>query len=264
MNNEMQLAERLKTLAARVSELERLEAPGKMTQAWMAIQSMPLLFPNLRGVWLMNQWAPGFIYDLSGQARHMSTNGTIAFNQQNTIMRYLICNGSSTYLSRASEAGLEITGSLSLMGWFYKNTAGTQFPLVSKTNSLSGSTNMAWLWTVGSSDNLNLTVCNGTTAVNATTPAPIGEWFFGAAAYFPSGFIRVYLGTRDGWNVGENTTSIPASINNPTAVGVTIGALHGGVSFAGGNIALAAVMNSASNETLFRTLFEHTKGIFYS
>ena len=252
------------TLDGRVRNLETLETPDKAVTAWMAMQSMPLLFPNLRGVWLMNQWVSGTIFDASSQERHMSTNGTISFQQHNNLLRYLTFDGSSTYLSRASEAGLEITGSLSVMGWFYKSTAGTQFPLISKTNTLSGSANMAWLFTVGSSDNLNLTVCNGTTATNATTPAPAGEWVFGAGAYSPSTFVRVYLGSRDGWAVGENTTSIPASINNPTAVGVTIGALHGGVSFAGGNFALAAVMNSASNERLFQTFFEYTKSIFFN
>jgi hypothetical protein len=195
----------------------------------------------------------------------MSTNGTIAFQQHsNNLLRYLTLDGSSTYLSRASEAGLEITGSLSVMGWFYKTTAGTSLPFVSKTSTLSASTNLAWFLAHGSGGNLNMSICNGTTITSATTPAPAGEWIFGAGAYSPSVYVRVYLGTRDGWNTAENTTSIPASINNPAAVGVTIGALHGGSSFASGNCALAAVMNSASNETLFRTFFEYTKAAFFN
>jgi hypothetical protein len=258
----MQTIQRLEREVAQLRT--QIRRPNQVVEAWMAMRTIPLLFPNLRGVWLMNQWAPGFIYDLTGQARHMSTNGTVAFQQHtNNLLRYLTLDGSSTYLSRASEAGLEITGSLSVIGWFYKSTAGTQFPLISKTSSLSGSANMAWLFTIGSSDNLNLTVCNGTTATNATTPAPAGEWVCCAGNYSPGTFVQVFLGTRDGWSSGQNTTSIPASINNPTAVGVTIGALHGGSSFASGNCAMVAIMNSTSNETLFRNFFEHTKGAFF-
>ena len=236
----------------------------RRAQAWMAMHTMPLLFPHVRGVWLMNQWAAGLMCDATSQGRHMTTHGTLAFAQQNTILRYLAFDGTSTYLSRASEAGLEITDSLSLMGWFYKTTAGTQFPILSKTNSLSSGATQAWLFTVGSSDNLNLTVCSGSTGVVVTTPVPVGEWVFGAAAYSPSAFLRVYSGTRDGWDVGENTTSIPASINNPTTIDLTIGAIHGGAAFAGGNFAMAALMNSISNETLFRTVFDFTKDILYT
>lgn len=276
------LLQQISMLQRRVSELEKVALTSKSAalkyeplittdqrkaNAWMAMQSMPLLFPNLRGVWLMNQWAPGFIYDLTGQARHMSTNGTIAFQQHtNNLLRYLTLDGSSTYLSRASEAGLEITGSLSVMGWFYKTTAGTTLPLVSKASTLSASTNLAWFLANGSGGNLNMSICSGTTITSATTPAPAGEWIFGVGAYSPpslGGYVRTYLGTRDGWGVNEVTTGIPASINNPTAVGLTIGALHGGSSFASGNCAMAAIMNSASNETLFRTFFDYTKDAFY-
>jgi hypothetical protein len=47
------------TLDGRVRNLETLETPDKAVTAWMAMRTIPLLFPNLRGVWLMNQWALG-------------------------------------------------------------------------------------------------------------------------------------------------------------------------------------------------------------
>lgn len=231
--------------------------------ALAAYHAAPLLFPNLRAAWLMNQWAPGLVYDATSQGRHMTTHGTLAFNQQNTILRYLGLDGSSTYLSRVSEAGLEITNSLSVMAWAYKGTSGTQFIMLAKTSGLPASTNQAFFFTVGSSNNLNLTVCNGTTNYNQTIAAPIGEWFFGAGSYSPSANITLYLGTQDGWQTASNTTGIPASINNPTTIALTIGATHGGANFGDGRIAMAALMNSGSNETLFRNYFEFTKGLFY-
>jgi hypothetical protein len=231
----------------------------------MALRSIPLLFPNLRGVWLMNQWATGFIYDLTGQARHMSTNGTIAFQQHtNNLLRYLTLDGSSTYLSRASEAALEITGTLSVMGWFYKTTAGTTLPLISKTSTLSASTNLAWFLANGSGWQSKHVDLQRDHYNKRNDPQLQSESGFLARAPTPPAVMFAYTWARA---MGGALARIRQAFRHRSiilrAVGLTIGALHGGSSFASGNCAMAAIMNSTSNETLFRTLFEHTKGAFF-
>lgn len=280
-NDEVQdsLTQQISKLQQRLSELEKIALTSKSAalkyeplrttdqrkaNAWMAMRTMPLLFPNLRGSWLMNQWAPGFVYDASSQERHMTTHGTLAFNQQNNLLRYLTLDGTSTYLSRPSEAAYEFTNThFGVMSWAYKGASGTQFLMLAKTQGLTASANQAFFFTVGSSDNLNLTVCNGVANYNHAIAAPVGEWFFGAGAYAPGASITLYLGTQDGWQASSNTTGIPASINNPTTTDLTIGATHGGANLGGGRIALSAIMQSGGNETLFRTFFDHTKDIFY-
>lgn len=252
------------TLDGRVRGLETLEAPDAAVEAWLAMRTMPLALPGVRGVWLMNQSQAGTIYDASSQSRHMSTNGTVAVAQLSSLLRYLVFDGSTTYLNRASESGLEITNALSVLSWSYKATAATQFPMLAKTQGFSANANTSFYFVHGTSDNLNLTVTSGTTSYSQTVTAPVGEWFFGGANYTPSTAIKVYLGTQDAWVADQNTTSIPASINAAVSTDLTIGATHGGANFAGGNIAASILINANLTEAVFRTFFEYTKAIFYS
>lgn len=251
-------------LERRISKIEsQIVRPDRLVQAWMAMHSMVSMIPGLRGVWFMNQSQAGTIYDASSQARHMSINGTIVFSQPTEFFRYAVFDGSSTYLNRTSEAGLEIPNALSVMSWFYKETAATQFPMLAKTNGFAANTNTSFYFIHGTSDNLNLSITSGTTTYSGTMLAPVGEWVYGGGNYRPNTAINLYMGTQDGWGSDSNTTGIPASINTAASTDLTIGATHGGANFADGNIGFSLIANANLDEIVFRTFFEHTKALFF-
>lgn len=231
--------------------------------AWAIYHAAPLLFPNLVGVWYMNQIASAQIWDATSQGRHLTRNGSFSFANINSLIRYAVFNGTDSYANRASEAALQITNNLSIMTWTYHLVAGTQQSMLAKTQSLSGNTDFAYWLLKGSADNLNFSICNGSTIKNITKAAPIGAWHFGAGAYAPSSTVRIHLGTQDGWEFDSDADSIPASINTAAATDLTIGALHGGTNVHNGYTAMVAIMNSSPGETLFRNYFEFTKGLFY-
>lgn len=231
--------------------------------AWAVYHAVPLLFPNLVGVWYMNEIASNQLWDAGSQGRHLTRNGTWGFPQLGLIRTGQL-DGSTSYANRASEAALQITGNLSIMGWTYRAVSGIQHPILAKTTSLTGSANFAYWMLHGSGGNLNLSICNGTTIKAITSPAPTGAWYYGAVSFEAGISGTVFVGSQDGWSEPvTETSSIPASINPATTTDLTIGALHGGTSFGNGNIAMVALMNSTSNEALFRSYFEFTKGLFY-
>lgn len=231
--------------------------------AWAIYHAAPLLFPNLIGVWYMNEIVDGQLWDAASQGRHLTRNGSWAFPQLGLIHTAQL-DGLTSYANRASESGVEIGGSLSIMAWTYKATAGIQHPMIAKTQGLTGNTNFAYWLLHGSGDNLNFAVCSGSTVKNITRAAPIGAWYFGAGGYSQGNYVTAYLGTQDGWEgPATDTNSIPASINLAATTDLTIGALHGGSDVGDGDLGMIALMNSASNETLFRNYFEFTKGLFY-
>lgn len=233
--------------------------------AWAIYHAAPLLFPNLVGVWYMNESTGTLFWDASAQGRHVTRNGGMSVTQvAGGLLRAATLNGTNAYANRASESALEITGNMSIMAWNYKAVGGIQHPILAKTTGLTGSTNFAYWLLHGSSDNLNFSVCNGSTVKAIASAAPIGAYYYGAASFAAGVAGTVYVGSQDGWSTPvTDTSSIPASINPATTTDLTIGALHGGTSFGNGNIAMIALMNSVSNETLFRNYFEFTKGLFY-
>lgn len=235
--------------------------------AWAVYCSVPTFFSGIRGAWFMNEYlntvGAATIQDSSSQERHFTRNGGVSGARINNLVPVISLNGIDGYGNRASESSLEITTNFSIMGWVYKSLAGQQFPVLAKTQSLTGNTNFAYWMTHGSADNLNLSVCSGSTTKAITLAAPVGSWYFGAVVFQKEIAGTVYVGTQDGWDSASDSEDIPASINSATSTDLTLGALHGGVSPSTGFLGLTALMTSIPPEEKFRNYFEFTKGLFY-
>jgi hypothetical protein len=158
-------------------------------------------------------------YDISGQSRKMNAVGTPTFGVDN-YLPYAEYDGASQYHTRADEAGLDITGNLTLGGWFYfNNAAGSDETMFGKW-SITGNIRSYGLHrkTDGkiearvSSNGTAETVQESTDAVGAST------WAFCALRYVASSELSIFVGlpTVPGSVLSEdiNTTSIPASINS--------------------------------------------------
>ena len=269
MNSEMQLAEQLKALEKRVSDLERHEylTPGTKPHAVAVYQSWPGHLPAITGAWYLNRHNRTNLTfpDASGLGKSMTLSGTWGAEQINTITRALVFNGTNTLLTRSGDTDLEFNANFGVMGWQRKQTSGTQFVIAARSQSLAASTANSWYWIHGSGDAINLTVFDGTTSYTHNPfTAPINEWYFAAGVYTRSSqTMAVYLGTRDGWQA-DDTGVGPADINVAAGRAFTIGGVDGGSVVSEGAISVVSLNHSSSNEELFRYYFEHTKVLFFN
>lgn len=91
--------------------------------------------PGLRGYWPMSsqtQAAGDLVYDLSGQGRSLTRTGAEMVGVYNDVVPYAEFNGTTDNLNRADETGLDITGALTLGGWFWLDSLTGVRPLMSK------------------------------------------------------------------------------------------------------------------------------------
>ena len=142
-----------------------------------------LSLPELRAFWTMSSVnESGNALDLSGQARTLTNNATTPRGVYLEYTPYFdFTPGSSQYLSRASEAGLNISGALTLALWTYLDaaTTGTLEAFGGKWNTtgnqrsyvLMGNATPAVVGRVSS---------NGTaeTSVTSTVTLALATWYF--------------------------------------------------------------------------------------
>jgi hypothetical protein len=217
-----------------------------------------LLSPGLRGFWpISSSDESRNIYDISGQERTMTNAGsaTIINSATYNYVPYIDLNGSTQYFSRADEAGLDITGALTLGLWFYPDTTNT-CALFSKMGTagtysyqITHSTTNDAVFSV-SSDGTNLFSATGSGLVVS------GRWNFIVGRYFPSSSVRVICNGQS----ATNTTSIPAAIYN-SATALYIGGNGNGDRF-DGRIAFPFICSGALSDVITTRIHNSTRWIF--
>lgn len=183
----------------------------------------PMHLPSARGIWPLGSGTSGQnSNDISGQDRHLTDAGGVTYDIDN-FMSYANLNGSNEYLAIADAAAFDITDVLGMGIWVYFDTTA------------SGVEHILGKWTVGGNERSYritrtadgtiraLVSSNGTatTSVTSTQVVAATTWAFVAMSYDPSTSLKVFVGTEGGddgqLEMTEETSSIPASINNSTA-----------------------------------------------
>ncbi len=148
-------------------------------------------------------------------------------------------DGTDDYVDCGNSTDLQITGALTVSSWV-KFTSGNLDVIVSKDEN---GANRCWaLW----GDYLNVPAFNITSSnthylVSGTAAIDDGDWHHVVGVFEPSTAVRIYV---DGILDGENTTAIPATIDNDP-VSVKIGCLNvGGFNFPG-KIDEVSIFNTA-------------------
>jgi len=237
---------------------------------WGSIVSSFQLLPGLRGFWPMSAiGASGEAIDLSGLGNHL-TNTNSADYGSDTLAPIARYNGSSQYhtiTDAASSNAFDILGDegyvitadrgLTVGAWVKfdgaaggseetvigKYTSGDPAYLIQRVNT-SGV--MQFLIDSGGSDTIN--------SDTAVTTA----WTFVVGRYIPSTSIDIFL---NGVSDGQNTTSIPATIDN-SAVAFRIGATGAPGDYLDGEISCAFICASALSDDLILALNEQSRVIF--
>lgn len=221
-----------------------------------------LALPELRAFWPFSSInESGNPIDLSGQARTLTNNGTTARAVLSGFTPYADLDGTNDYFSRADEAGLDITGALTMGGWFWSDATapGTIFQLFGKWGDVAVNQRSYIIY------NINDTVLHfAISSTGANSPGitssvayTTGVWRYVIGRFTPSTEIAIF----DNGTKTTNTSSIPASIFNSTAQ-LDLGRYPGHASFHNGRMTLAFMCAAALSDDLITSLFNQSRVFF--
>lgn len=245
-------------------EAERANTQDSPRNVGLMAFSRFMALPATRGFWpfsSINESAA--IMDLSGQARTLTAAGAPAFGVMTNGGMYGTFNGSTTYYYRADEAGLDITGNLTLMAWV-SCADSTEQVIASKAN-----TNQISYQIHTTNDNYFqvLVSSNGATVTRATANMKYtaGEWYFVAGVYEASTSLKIHWGPANSSSAAgglvTNTTSIPAAIHSGTAQ-FRIGANQIAAHYLSGRAAYVWLGSYALPDGLISDVYEGTRALF--
>ena len=220
------LVEAVRSLKQRVSHLETLEG---------GILSYPLYsaLPQLRAAWLFSSVDEnGDLFDTSEQDRTLTNVAAAPFLVSN-FAPYATLDGAAQHFTRGDEAGLRVTGALTLISLVNFDAAFSAFDPIAGKWQAAGSNNRSYLLQRKGADGLlRAQISTDGTAVvfvDSTTVVVPSNWAYCVLRFDPSAELSVFLGLQGGDNGTlekvVNTTGIPASIFNSNA-DFTIGAIN--------------------------------------
>lgn len=166
---------------------------------------------RLRAYWPMSSTSETpTVLDLSGQGRTLSFNGTVNISVYGDFIPYMDFNGTTGFLNRADEAGLDITGTLTLGGWFWADSGAAIGALIAKWSNAAANQSYALRYT--GSNTVQVLIGDGAASKTLTSTVAFANdaWHFVVGRFSPSAELAIFV---DGtWT--KNTSSVPAALVN--------------------------------------------------
>lgn len=252
----------------RKRDLETKELPTEIISPFLAL-------PGLRGFWPTSAFgATGQAFDQSGNGRTLAYNGNPTYNHDG-LAPYVAFDGVGDYLERIDEAGLDIIGTetyidaaargLTVGGWIWVTTAGTDDGFMTKWNNLAGFRGYRLKQGVGAPPIAFAFEISfdGTAITSVSSDAnslTTGVWHFLVGRFDPSAELAIFLNSDKNINVA----AIPASIVN-NAESFMIGAqAPAGVptEHMTGRASLCFLCATLLSDAIIDSLFTQTRGAF--
>lgn len=243
-----------------IARIRKLESGGAInTQPGPAMGAF-LALPELRGFWPFSSVnESGNALDLSGQARTLPEIGTATRGITDNGMPY-VNTSPSGYFDRPSETGLEITGALTLAGWYNFNAVAAN-TFNSIAGKMGSSTSRSFgLSAFDASNQIIAGVSSSGTADTASARMPFyspGVWVFLALRFTPSEEIALFV-NRD---KATNTTGTPPAALYNTTGDFSVGR-HSGSAAANGRVSMWALCAAAVPDKVLNNLYEISRGLF--
>jgi hypothetical protein len=226
------------------------------------IASMFQMLHELRGFWPFSSInESGAILDLSGQGRTL-TNTNTGRSQDAAFVAAGSFNGASSRCDRADEAGLDVTGNLTIGAWMYPTSFGTNVQPISKDGAagqfsyhiqrLAGN---AYQFQVSSDGG-----GGGLKSIDSAGTYSSQGWHFVVGRFITSTEIAIYVnGVKTSSAVG-----VPASIFNSNSA-FSIGSWPNGGApqrFWPGYMSLAFVCAAGLKDALIQNLYQQSRAAF--
>lgn len=213
---------------------------------------------GLIGFWPMNSFDTinADIYDYSGQGRTLIQTG-ITLNVLNDRVTYTAFNGTTSYLARADEAGLDVSTAMTVGCWVKLNTTGTQ--VIMNKNGAGGQ--YGWELAFITTSGFRFAISGDgsvTKTVVSSTPSPsTTAWYHIVARFFTGTEIDIFVnGVKT-----INTTAIPAVIFNSNAA-FNIGRASVGGVFLNGSVAFPFISRTSLTDSYINALYEEGRPLF--
>jgi len=235
-------------------------SPGRLFAPAPDLISSFLALPELRGFWPMSSVnESGNALDVSGQGRTLTNNAATPRAIYNALVPYFDLNGTTQYLSRADEAGLDITGALTFGGWFWFDTAATSIEAcLGKRNT--GVDQLSYYLRRLASGTINFEISNnGVLPVeNVSSAAAVGvaTWVLLVARFIPSTEIAVFVNELK----ATFATGFGAIFSGTAPLAA--GADNAGTSFFNGRLGPIFICADDLPDDLIRSLYARTRGAF--
>jgi hypothetical protein len=203
----------------------------------------------------------GAVYDLSGQGRMLTNNGATPFANYNLFPYANLTPGAANYFYRADEPGLDITGALTLGGWFWLDSLapGTNYGLISKWDSAGGANQRSYmLYFDDATNTLKFNISSAGTAatsvaVTSTATMAASTWYHIVGRFNPATLMSIFVdGTATDLAVG-----VPAAAFNSTAQ-LRIGDYNSG-QYMDGRVCQCWLCADDLDSVLIKTAFEQTR-----
>lgn len=171
--------------------------------------------PGIRGLWsasVVNE--SGSLMDCAFQNRTLTMGVGAAFAYSG-LVPYVVYNGVNQYHYRADEAGLDITGNLSIGCWFYPLAVGAAQVLMAKANV----NQIAYQLYLSAANNPTFLIsANGVTFTQVVSTATVAanRWYF-AMGRFTAGVDLTIVVYDGGYTTTVNAVAPPAAIFNSNA-----------------------------------------------
>lgn len=244
----------------RVRVLERYVEDSRRLDHYITPIADYLLMPGLRGFWPLSSVseAAAAVQDMSEQGRALTVNGGAGWSTHNLILPFFDFNGSTQYLSRADEAGLSITGGMSIGCVVWMDSVASQQFILCKDNPTGNQRSYALQFVSGG---FSFHVSgNGSALINIASSGitiNTGQWYFIVGRYTPSTEVVLFVNNQK----FTNTTSIPASIFDSTA-DFRIGSRGDSLTFLDGRVALPFLTTWSAPDEYWSHLLQRTRGLF--
>lgn len=245
-----------------------LEALNTMEKDEADANSAFQAIPGLIGYWSFSvvQLSTGDVYDLSGQGRDLTRNGTPTF-YNNEKTSYATFNGTTDFFSRPDEADMDITGTeiifgsddrgLTMGGWFrFKSLSLTQY-LLSKFDS---ATERSFFLNLNSLGVLRGGISGDGINVYKALLTPLeNTWQFYVLRYSSSNLeIKLWINSES----ATETASIPSSIHSGLAPFRISARESPEQSFFNGDASHVFFSANALSDATIEALYQKSRGLF--
>lgn len=253
---ELDLQREINDLRARVDYLQALDPNPTLGELYGQFLGLP----GLRAFWPLSAYTSANVYaDQSGNGKGITAQAGATPAVYNSLIPTVAFNGGATaYLTRANEADLQITGAVTVGGWFFFTNLTNAAGLLSKTG---GSANNAyWMYAPSGNVPVQFGIGNGAANIHASSAANAtnGVWHFAVGRYTPSTELACFLDNQK----GTLTAGVYAAINagvDAFEIGRVFNSATGTIN---GNGALCFLCAAALSDTLLAYLWQRSRGMF--
>lgn len=225
-----------------------------------------MLLPQLRGLWLYSSVDnANSVYDASGQGRTVAPGTAPTFGVDGLIPYAAFSLAGSQYLTRADEAGLDITGAITIITWvkFAAGSTGALTGIVSKWLAAGNQRSFVLnklatneiLWSTSSLGTAASVANIGDGAANYTT----SYWLYVACRFRPAVAMDMFIGNNQTWNTYTGATANAAIFNSTTALDI---GRYDAANYFDGNLAISALCATNHSDSVIRNAWEQTRAGF--